>query len=211
MAIKFGANPVSVTYPTTSHEAVEPTRRLIALIPANIDFSAATQRIWGLAHTTGMHVQLVGLCKDTVEESRLRRELITMASLLKNSKISAETKVEPGTNWMNAIKTNYAAGDVIVCFAEEHTGLLQRPLSQILESDFKATVYILSDLAPQRSRSNRLSRISTWLGIIVVVVGFAMLQARIVQLPEGWLQNTLLILSVIPEFWLIWVWDGWLG
>lgn len=209
MTIKFGTNPVSLTYSIDSHKNLESVHRLIVLIPANIDFSAATQRIWGLAHITGMYVQLIGLCKDTVEESRLHRELITMASLLKNGKISAEVKFEPGTNWMNAIKTSYVTGDVIVCFAEEHTGLLHRPLSQILESDFKATVYILSDLAPQKSKSNRLSRISTWLGIIGVVVGFAMLQAKIVQLPEGWLQNSLLILSVIPEFWLIWVWDGW--
>jgi hypothetical protein len=209
MTIKFDTNPVSLTYPADSHKERESAHRLIVLIPANIDFSAATQRIWGLARTTGMSVQLIGMCEDTVEESRLRRELITMASLLKNGKISAEANVEPGTNWMNAIKTNYAAGDMIICFAEEHTGILHRPLSQILESDFKATVYILSDLAPQKSKSNRLSRMSTWLGILGVIAGFAMLQAKIVQLPEGWLQNTLLILSVIPEFWLIWVWDGW--
>ena len=202
--IKLNTNPVSLTYPIDS----ECVHRLIVLVPTNIDFSAATQQIGGLAHATGMHVQLFGLCTDTTEESRLQRGLISMSSLLQNDKIPAEVKGEVGTAWMDALKTSYEAGDMIVCFAEQQTGILRKPLSQILESNLNATVYILSNPTPQKSQASRLSQISTWLGIIVVIAGFAMLQAKIVQLPEGWLQNTLLILSVIPEFWLIWVWDG---
>jgi hypothetical protein len=208
MTIKVDASPVSLTYPTNSHKDLESTYRLIALVPANIDFSAATQRIWGLAHTTGMQIQLLGLPNDTTEESRLRRELVTMASLLQDGKRCAGAKIETGTNWVEALKSNCQAGDMIVCFAEHETGILRKPLSQILESNLKATVYVLSDLTPQKSSVNKFSRISTWLGVIGIVVGFGLLQTRIVQLPSGWLQNTLLILSLIPEFWLIWIWDS---
>lgn len=206
--IKSGTNPVSLTYPIDSDKDSECVRRLIVLVPADIDFSAATQQIWRLANATGRPIQLFGLCKETIEESRLRRGLISMSSLLQNGKIPVEVKVEVGTDWMDTLKNSYETGDMIVCFAEQQAGLLHKPLSQILESNLKATVYILSNSAPQKFNSNRLSQISTWLGIIVVIAGFAMLQAKIVQLPEGWLQNTLLILSVIPEFWLILVWDG---
>jgi hypothetical protein len=185
--------------------------RLIVLVPANINSSAATRRIWKLAHATGMHVQLLGLCKDTTEEPGCRRELITMASLLQDGQLSVETKVDIGTNWMDIVKSNYEAGDMIVCFAEQSTGLLRRPLSQVLESDFKATVYILSGLTQQKPKSNRPSQISTWLGFIGIIIGFGILQAKIIQLPEGWLQNVLLILSLIPEFWLIYVWNSRFG
>jgi hypothetical protein len=206
--IKLGTNPVSLTSPIGSRKDAECTHRLIVLVPANIDFSAAPQQIGGLAHTTGMQVQLFGLCTDTAEESRLRRGLITIASLLQNDKIPAEVRVEGRANWMDTLKTSYEAGDMIVCFAEQQTGFLRKPLSQILESNLKATVYILSNPMPQKFNASRLSQISTWLGILVVIAGFALLQAKIVQLSEGWLQSTLLILSIIPEFWLIWVWDG---
>jgi hypothetical protein len=46
---------------------------------------------------------------------------------------------------------------------------------------------------------------------MAIIIGFGVLQARVVQLPEGWLQSVLLILSIIPEFWLIWVWNSLFG
>jgi hypothetical protein len=211
MTINFGTNPVSLTYPLDANEDLASGHRLIVLIPTNLDFSTASQRIWELAQTTGMHIQLLGLCADAAEESRLRRELITLASLLEDGKRCVTAKIVVGANWLESLKTSYASGDMIVCFEEQSTGFLRKPLSQILEANLKATVYLLSNPAPQKFNSNRLSQISTWLGVIGVVAGFGLLQARIVQLPGGWLQNILLILSIIPEFWLIWFWDSRFG
>jgi hypothetical protein len=198
-----------VTYPAISQKDLAAAHRLIVLLPANTDFSAATQRVWELARSTGMHIQLLGLCEDPAEAPRLRRELITMASLLQGERICAEANVEAGTNWIELIKANYAAGDMLVCLPEKRPGLFRKPLSQILESNFKATVYILSDLVPQKPRAHRLLRMSMWLGVIAVIAGFGILQTKIVQLPAGGLQNLLLLLSLIPEFGLIWVWDSW--
>jgi hypothetical protein len=209
MMIKFGTSPVPLTHSADSHNHLESTGRLVVLVPAQIDFNVATQRIWALAQTSGMQIQLLGLSKDALEESRLRRELITMASLLRNGKICAEAQVVIGTNWVEALKPTYKTGDMIVCFAEQRTGLLQKPLNQILESSFNATVYILAGLAAPNHKSNRLARVSTWVGVVGIIAGFGILQTKIVQLPAGWFQNTLLILSLILEFWLIWVWDSW--
>jgi hypothetical protein len=208
MMIKIDTSPMPLTYSTNSQKDLEPPRRLIVLVPANIDFSTATQRIWALAHASGMNIQLLGLSKDRTEESGLRRGLITMASLLQDGRICTEAKVDIGTNWVEALRSNYKAGDMIVCFAEQRTGLLQKPLSQILESNFQATVYILSGLTSQKPGSNRLLQIRTWLGSVAIIVAFGIVQAKIVQFPEGALQTMLLILSLIPELWLIWVSDA---
>jgi hypothetical protein len=120
-------------------------------------------------------------------------------------------KVNLGTNWLDIVKTSYKADDMIVCFAGQPTGFLRKPLSQILEANFKATVYILSGLTPQKSKPNRLLQLGAWLGSTVIILGFGILQARVIQLPEGWLQSVLLILSILPEFWLIWVWNSLFG
>lgn len=202
---------VSTFPPVPVNTTLETARRLIVLLPADIDYSAATRQIWELTNATGMHVQLLGLCEDRVQEPALRRTLVGMASLLQDSRICAEAKVDIGTNWMAVVKSNYRPGDAIVCFAEQRTGLLHRPLSQVLESNFKATVYILSSPVPQKVKSNALSQISAWLGFIVIIIGFGVLQANIVQLPKGWLQGVLLTLSLLPEFLLIWVWNGRFG
>jgi hypothetical protein len=211
MMNKLGTNPVALTYAVHPAEDVACAHRLIVLVSTNIDYTAATRRIWELTKATGMQVQFLGLCKDAAEESSLRRDLVPMVSLLRDVKVATEARVEIGMNWLDAVKTNYETGDMIVCFAEQRAGLWRRPLGQILESNFKATVYILSDPMPQTIKPDRLSQIVAWLGCIGIVIGFGILQSMVVQLPEGWIQSTLLILSIIPEFLLIWVWNGLFG
>jgi len=183
--------------------------RLIVLVPADSEYGAATRRIWELAVATGRHVQLLSLCKDRTKELSLRRQLILMSALVGDSRISTEAKVEIGANWVDAVERNYQTGDIIVCFAEQRAGLLQRPLNQILEANLDAPVYILSGLYTREySSSNWVSQAIAWTGSIGIILGFFLLQSRIGLLPNDWTQTTLLILVVIFEFWLIWVWNN---
>lgn len=204
--IKLDPNPTVLTSPAEADFVHD--RRLIVLISQGTDYSAATRRIWELAHATNMPVLLLGLCNDATEQPGLRRELITMASLLQAGKVTAEVKVDIGSSWLDSVRNHFQAEDRIVCLSEQRAGLLRRPLSQILESNFKATVYILPGLTLKTSDSNRLLPSMTWLGSLGIVIGFGILQAKMVQLPQNSLQNALLILSIFPEFWLIWVWNS---
>ena len=201
----------NLTLPSASLSDHEPARRLIVLIPdVEFDSTPVIQRIWELANATGARIQFLGLCKDAAQESSLRRRLIAMSALMQDGRISAESKVESGTNWIEAVKRNYQTGDMIVCFTEQHSGLLHRPLNQILSANFDAPIYILSSLY-RKPKTNWLSQITVWSGALGIIIGFGMLQIRIVQLPKDWFQSTLLILSIIPEFWLIWVWNNLFG
>lgn len=209
--IKLDRDPTDLTYTADLRVDLKSNHQLIVLIPSGIDYNVATRRIWELASVAGMSVQLLGLCQDAADEPALRRGLVTMASLLQDSQICADMKVEIGTNWMDVVTAHYAAGAVIACFAEQRTGTFGRPLSQVLESTFQATIYVFSDLTLKKSIPNALSQVIAWLGFIGIIIGFGILQANIVQLAKGWLQNILLTLSILPEFWLIWVWNGRFG
>ena len=189
----------------------ESRQRLIVLVPSESDYSTATRRIWELANATNSHVQLLAVCKDRAEEPSLRRKLVTMASLLQDGRIFVEVEVTIGTNWVMAVKNHYKTGDMIVCFAEQRTGLLQRPLSQLLESNLQATLFVISGLMPPRSQPKLSSQVGSWLGFIVIILSFGILQTKIVQLSGSSLQNILLILSIGPEFWLLWVWNSLFG
>ncbi len=90
-------------------------------------------------------------------------------------------------------------------------GLLQKPLNQILESNLTVPVYVVSGVHIPKPTSNWLAQVTAWLGSIGLIAGFGLLQIKIMQVPEGWFQNVLLILVVIFEIWLIWVWDSWFG
>ena len=201
------STPPSLTLSPTSLQELEPVRRLIILIPdMESDYNPAIRRIWELATAQGADVLLLSLCKDPIQELRLRRMLVTMCAMVQDGRVHAEANVEIGKNWMDVIKRNYQTGDTIVCFAEQHTGLLHKPLSQILRLNLQIPVYILSGLYPRKS--TWLSQVMAWSGLIGIIFSFFMLQVKIVQLPNDWIPNILLILSIIPEFWLIWVWDS---
>jgi hypothetical protein len=189
--------------------SLRPDRRLIVLIPADSDYGSMTHQVWKLAKETGMDVQFLSLCKDAAQEPALRRALITMSALIQDARVCADAKVEIGANWVDAVKRNYQTGDIIVCFAEQRVGLLQRPLRQILESNLRVPVYFLSGLTPDhRPRSNWLSQLMVWTGSIAIIVGSAFLQIRITSLAQDWAQTTLLIFSVFGEVWLIWAWNS---
>lgn len=189
--------------------AFEPAGCLIILMPANADHTLATKRIWKLAMTTGMPVQFIGLCKDRSQEPRIRRDLVTMSALIRDGRVGAEAKIEIGTDWVKVVKQNVQPGDMVVCFAEQRTGLFQRPLSQILQSNLTAPVYILSGLCCQDvSEQNWLLQILGWIGSLGIIGGSFLLQIRIVSLPDNWAQAALLILSVLGEISLIWGWNS---
>lgn len=188
---------------------LEAARRLIVLVPADTNYATVTQRVWELANTLACHVLLLSLCPDPVQESSLRRQLVTMSAMVQDGKVCAEARVESGPSWVNAVKSNVRDGDMIVCFAEQRAGLLHRPLSQILQANLETPVYILSGLSPQKfSRPTWLSQTLGWIGSIGIIAGAFLLQIQILSLSENWAQTTLLILSMLGEIGLIWGWNS---
>jgi hypothetical protein len=190
-------------------DRVDQKDRLMVLVPDEIDTSAMTRQIWELAHATGKSVQLLSLCRDDLDEPGLRRRLAMMCALLQDGGVSAEAKVELGANWVEVIRRNHLDGDLIVCFAEQRVGLLHRPLSQILQSNLKVQVYVLSGLnAQDMPKPNWLSQIIAWTGSVGIIVVSFLLQIRITSLPQDWAQTMLMIFSVLGEIWLIWGWNN---
>ena len=200
--------PSSTPFPASLSEH-EPTRRLIVLVSdLESDYMPSIRRISELAYAQRANVQFLALCKDTRQELSLRRIWATMSMMMQLGGVSAEAKVEIGTSWVDVVKRNYQTGDMIVCFAEQRAGLLQKPLSQILESNLIIPVYVVSGVHIPKPKSNWLVYVTAWLGSIGIIAGFGLLQVKIMQVSEGWFQTLLLILVVIFETWLIWVWDS---
>jgi hypothetical protein len=189
--------------------SLPPVRRLVVLVPADSDHTSATRRITDLAKAQSATVLFLGLCKDGAQELGLRRQLVTLSALLQDAQVCAEARVENGTSWVDVVASILQAGDMLVCSAEQRVGFPQRPLSQVLESNLRMPVYILSGLYPEKhSRSNWSSQLMAWAGSFGIIVGAALLQIRITTLPQDWAQTTLLVLSVFGEVWLLWAWNS---
>ena len=187
---------------------VERSHRLIVLIPPDSDCSGITRRLCKLAVETNSDIDLLGVCKDPSQEPALRRELVTVAALIRDTEVYVDIKLDIESSWVEAVKNIYQDGDMIVCIAEQTVGLRRRPLSQVLESTLKAPIYILSDAKPAAGLSTLLSQVIAWSGFLGIIAGFFLLQVKITQLPKDWSQTLLFILLLIPELGLIWVWNS---
>jgi hypothetical protein len=195
--------------PPSLTSALEPARRLIVLVPdMESDYIPTIRRIWELATAQQANILLLSLYKDIRREPSLRRELVTMCAMVQDGSVLAEMKIEEGTNWVDIVKRNYRTDDRVVCFAEQRAGLLRKPLSQILQSNLNIPIYILAGLYPPKPKSKLLFQAITWSGFLGIIIGFFALQINIIQVSKGGLQSILLILSIIPEFWLIWAWNS---
>jgi hypothetical protein len=200
-ALSLPARPVS--------EAKTP-RRLIVLIPeVEADYSPVMQRIWELARSLESRVLFLGLCRDETDEPRMRRALVTMSALLQDSWVCTEARIELGTNWLKAIKSNWRAGDVIACFSGQQVGLAHKSLQQVLESNLEATVYVLDGLyLPQPARSSWLLTALVWIGSLGIIAGFFWLQTRITQMPDQLARDILICTSLIFEMGSLWGWNS---
>jgi hypothetical protein len=209
---KFDSTPPSLSLSPAPVSEPQSARRLVVLVPdLEWDYMPAIHRIWELGAAQPAHVLLLSLCQDPQQELSLRRALVILCALLQDGRIPVETNVEIATNWVDVVKRNYQTGDIIVCFAEQQAGFLQKPLSQILESNLTIPVYVVSGVHIPKPKSNWLAGVTAWLGSIGVIAGFGLLQIKIMQVSEGWFQTLLLILVVIVEIWLVWVWDSQFG
>jgi hypothetical protein len=191
---------------------LDPARRLLVLVSSlDVDLTDVTRRVWDLADAMGAQIKFLGLCHGANQEPALRRILVTMSAMVNYDHVSSELEVIVGRDWPRAVKSRCHPGDMIVCIEDQHTGLLRGPLGRILQSDLDIPVYILSGIESQdNSRSNRFARPAAWIGSIAIILGFLLLQVKIIQTAKDWIV-ALELASTAIEFMLIWAWNSLVG
>ena len=215
---KLHTNPPAMTFPVTSSSDSEvlqgqhpsPGGRLIVLLTQpEVNIPLAAKSVWELTKTFGCHVQFLGLCRDAAQEPSLRRQLIAISAMVQDGYLFTDVKVEHGKNWLELVRSTWQAGDALACIAEQHTGLMHKPLSQILEANLGTSVHILSGLdQSDRPPSNWLSGLAAWTGSIGLILGFFWLQEKITQMPNDWAHSSLMYLSLFLEVGLVWGWNS---
>lgn len=191
--------------PPASFFDLKPVRHLIVLIPPfDINLSAFAHRVWELANATGSHILLLGQFDEAQKESKIRRDITTLSAMLKNESISVESKISFGKDWIQLIKNNFHKGDLLVRLAEHKISSL--------ESQIDLQTYILSGFVAQKdSNSNWFSQLASILGSLAIIIGFFMLQVRIIDLTKDGIRTVFLLISLPIGLGLLWAWNSLFG
>jgi hypothetical protein len=200
------ASPTSLTL----SPALPAGRRLLVLIPGpEIDPVLTAHRVRDLAIASQARIRFIGLSPDPAGEPALRRQMVDLSAMVSDGQVCAETEVVPGKAWLEAIRSRWQAGDLVVCFAGQKVGPWNRPLSQVLQVNLDVPLFILSRIEPQsRSQSNRLARAAAWIGAFGIVLGFLLLQIRIGIPRNDWTYYSLFAVSIGAEVWALWYWNS---
>jgi hypothetical protein len=208
---KLDANSPIFTLSPPSYSEPEPGHRLIVLVSeSEAEIAGAARKIWELANAFGSRIQFLGLCRDQAYEPSLRRQIIALSTMVGDGRLAVESKIEFGGDWLDVVQSNWRNGDVIVCFAEQQVGFTKRPLSQILESNLGATVYVLSGFyQPVSPRLTWLPSATMWAGALAIIAGFFWVQVKLIQLPQqDWAHTSMLYVSILVEFGAVFLWNS---
>lgn len=197
-----------ISTPVPASELPAPIRRLVVLTPwLDADLTPMAGRVWQLAEAAGVSVLFLGMSNEAAREASLRRKLITLAAMLKEGGIHAEAEMLRATDWVEALKPHLVPGDMLVCMAEQRTGLMQRPLGELLRASLGMPLTILSGLSPALdARPKWGTRLAAWGGLIAIVLLFCLLQAGILMYLKEWTTGGLLV-SLAAEYGLISFWN----
>jgi len=195
---------------SASHSDSGPTPRLIVLFPAS-EFSThdLENRIWEIAHSLQLNVLLLSVTHDFDEELQLRRQLITMAAIIKDSNVSTEILIEHGNDWVGHVRKLWRRGDIVACYANQKVGIMRKALDQILRSSLNMPVYILANPhAVKSSKPRFLSQVLFWLGALAIIGGFFWAEAGLVQLPQDGSHSALIYVCFFAEFAFLLLWNS---
>ena len=202
--------------PTSVSVSIEKARshpkRLIVLVPLpEVDEAVLARRVWTMALRGRSEVLYVTLVHDVDDEARARRSLALIASITRDDRLRVATHLAFQSNWLKALRPLVQPGDAIVCMAEQTVKRIGRsalPLSDQLTAEFGEVVRVLEGISVEQ----QLPRPEVWPLIrnavpFAIVASFLELQMwATTQLVRGAASNTVLALSVVVEFSLIWLW-----
>lgn len=177
-----------------------------------MDMPATARKILEAAEVFNSRIHLLGLYTDKLQESSLRRQLAMLSALIQDANVPVEFTVDSDKNWLAIVKSNWREGDMLACFAGQRASTGRSLPGLLIESNFPATVYVIGgEFQTEQTKPDRRSTVLVWAGSIGILLGFFWLQVKIDQALSNWLGMVMLILSVLVEAWLLWVWNGMVG
>lgn len=207
---KLDASPSTFTIASASPRDLKPAPRLIVLFPSSeTETPELEHRIWEIARSLHLNVVFLGLASDFEEETQLRRNLITMAAIIRDPNVSTEIIVEHGSDWVKPVRKIWRTGDIVACYAGQKTGFIRKSLDQILRSTLDAQIYILSDHRPaEKPGPAHSSQVLFWLGALAIIGGFLWAEVNIVKLPQDWTHTMMIYICIFLEVTLLWLWNS---
>jgi len=187
--------------------------RLVILVPGQgLEVLALAQWIAASVSPCQPDVLLLSVAQNWDEEPCPRLHLSDLIALTRKLPIRVESELIVGQQWTNAVCEVWQPGDLVVCHAGQTISMpggTRYPLSVALSNRLGEPVLILDGLyrEPLHCPRSYVMEVAGWGVALAIIATFGALQIWITQHVMGWASQILLILSVLAEIGLIWIWN----
>lgn len=187
--------------------------RLIVLLPESLvgDLGFA-QKIHRMASRTGNDVLYLTLLEDPDEGLSVSRGIATMKAVTESDQIKAGSVQIPTSRWFAKLQQICRPGDTIVCHREQTVNLgsfKTEPTADYLTHHFTNPIVALDGFYhPQQMVFKSWMRgLVFWLGALVIVAGFTLLELQADLAFPGFAHKLVLAAILLIEFGAIWFWS----
>jgi hypothetical protein len=187
--------------------------RLIFILPdslaGNLELAHQLHRIALMEHRDIFYLTLV---KDTDAMLPLIRQLTSMKAATVGEDIRAFSKCISQDDWLESLKKIYRPGDALMC-PEELTvksGFMQSiPMTTVLYEKFKTPVRFIAGawMNGHKPVWQHLYQIIFWLGCLLILGLFSMIEISIDRYFQGFTHIALLGIVFVVEFGSLIVWN----
>ena len=187
--------------------------RLVVLVPGQ-GLEALALAQW-LASPVSLHqpsILFLSVVQSLKEEPCARLQLSDLIALTRGFPVKVELELIMGKSWVDAVCEVWQPGDLVICYAGQTISIpggTRYPLGVALSNRLDAPVFALTGLyrEPLRRPRTRAAEVAWWGVALALAAAFGVLQIRISQNVMGWASQSLLILSVLAEVTLLWIWN----
>ncbi len=175
-------------------------------------------QVFEVAKRRGLSILLLGVSPDPTYAAQLRRQLITVAALIRQEQAwtssadsrgvlgnPPEIRTVVGRDWLRQITSLIEPGDTVASCSGQTVGARGSPLFDTLASSMNVPIYVFEGpQTPLRHPGQTLPHVVAWIGSVASIVAFLFLQTQIVLQVQGWAQAAALCLTVGGE--VAWIW-----
>jgi hypothetical protein len=187
--------------------------RLVILVPGQgLEAPALAQWLASPVSLQRPSILFLSVVQSLNEEPCARLQLSDLTALTSGLPVKVESELIMGKNWVDAVCEVWQAGDLVICCAGQTVSVpdaARYPLSAALSNRLDAPMLVVTGLyrEPLRRPRTRATEVAWWGVALALVAAFGVLQAWISQHVMGWAHQILLILSVLAEVGLLWMWN----
>lgn len=191
--------------------------RLIVLIPEGItNLPDLAHKIHWLSMTEHQDVIFLAISSDTERILSLSRTITTLKAEIGADWLTVTPKMTTIDEWLSTLKEIYQPGDKIICHEEQtvKAGFLStKPAGDFLRDTFGASVQTVSGFYhPEKAQVKEwVSTGIFWIGCLVVLALFTLLEVQLEQNIHGLLRTIILTFLVLVEVGSLLAWSSMKG